>query len=147
MKEKWTKVHDHKIKRTKVYGNIELTCFAIPKSASLTTPDASTSKFAPLISLQRMCKFFFSSKYYILRVVLEILTVISTLWYQLKWLWVLTFLLIDVVLNIYSWYFDIWISLMPLKFWNRPNSVYQIWRQFLISWEDFENGHLSWKEG
>lgn len=29
----------------------ELTCFAIPKSASLTTPIESTSKFAPLISL------------------------------------------------------------------------------------------------
>lgn len=31
--------------------NKNLTCFANPKSASLTTPDASTSKFAPLMSL------------------------------------------------------------------------------------------------
>jgi hypothetical protein len=32
---------------------VELTCLAIPKSASLTTPLTSTSKFAPLISLQK----------------------------------------------------------------------------------------------
>jgi hypothetical protein len=29
----------------------ELTCLAIPKSASLTIPDESTSKLAPLMSL------------------------------------------------------------------------------------------------
>jgi hypothetical protein len=28
-----------------------LTCFAIPKSANLTTPNESTSKLAPLMSL------------------------------------------------------------------------------------------------
>jgi hypothetical protein len=33
--------------------NMELTCLAIPKSASFTTPLTSTSKFAPLISLQK----------------------------------------------------------------------------------------------
>lgn len=33
-----------------------LTLLAIPKSASFTTPFASTSKFAPLISLQLIQK-------------------------------------------------------------------------------------------
>ena len=51
--------HDLKARRStrekngpKGYRNLKLTCFAMPKSASLTTPEASTSKFAPLISLQ-----------------------------------------------------------------------------------------------
>ena len=35
---------------------LKLTCLDIPKSASLTTPDASTSKLAPLISLNRTGK-------------------------------------------------------------------------------------------
>ena len=33
-----------------------LTCLAIPKSASMTTPDESTSKLAPLMSLLRQEK-------------------------------------------------------------------------------------------
>lgn len=35
-----------------VIWNKKLTCLAIPKSASLTTPYASTSKLAPLMSLE-----------------------------------------------------------------------------------------------
>jgi hypothetical protein len=35
---------------------LQLTCLAIPKSASLTTPEESTSKLAPLISIYEYMK-------------------------------------------------------------------------------------------
>jgi hypothetical protein len=46
-------------KTRKIYcsgGILQLTCLAIPKSASLTTPEESTSKLAPLISLYEYMK-------------------------------------------------------------------------------------------
>ena len=50
-----------KNQNTKWYNKEEeednkLTCLAIPKSANLTTPDESTSKLAPLMSLLRQEK-------------------------------------------------------------------------------------------
>jgi hypothetical protein len=54
--QKWNDT-ENKVQLTKVIFKKlkwaeKLTCFAIPKSASLTRPLGSTSIFAPLISLQ-----------------------------------------------------------------------------------------------